>query len=88
MPELEKRTWIYVQRPKEYEIAPCPCGNQDPDWSEFKGHLWCQVCMRDFIPEHSGIFGGPVLINTCALLGIDLRRFDLRTHEILPAPAP
>jgi len=80
----ERRTWIYVQRPAEYEIAGCACGNNDPDWSEFKGMLWCAVCQKDFVPEHSGIFDGPIPINTARLLGVDFRRFDLATCSILP----
>ena len=51
--DLPKREWVYVQRPKEYEIAGCPhCGNDDPDWSEYAHRLWCPVCKIDFIPEH------------------------------------
>jgi hypothetical protein len=79
---LEKRTHVYVQRPREYEISGCDCGNDDPDWSEYKGHLWCDKCQKDFIPSHGGIFDGPVPINTAALLGIDLRRYNIETGAI------
>ena len=50
----EKRTWVYVQRPIEYGMSPCDCGNADPDWSEFRGHLWCAACQKDFIPKSGG----------------------------------
>ena len=79
---MERRTEVYVQRPKEYEISGCECGNHDPDWSEFKGHLWCSACQKDFIPTDSGIFGGPIPIQTCRMLGIDLRTINLETQEI------
>ena len=84
----EKRTWVYVDRPAAYEIAGCSCGNQDPDWSEFKGMLWCAVCQKDFVPEHPGIFDGPIPVNTAALLGIDLRRVEFATGKVLSADDP
>ncbi len=87
MSELGKRTWIYVQRPRQYEISGCPCGNEDPDWSEYKGHLWCATCQKDFIPERDGIFGGPIPVNGAALMGIDLRRFNLETQKVEELPA-
>ena len=82
MADLERRVWVYVQRPREYEIAGCSCGNQDPDWSEYAHHLWCAGCQKDFIPEDNGIFDGPIPVESAKLLGIDLRRFNLETHEI------
>lgn len=83
MSELEKRKWVYVQRPKEYEIAGCDvCGNADPDWSEYAHMLWCATCQRDFRPLHNGIFDGPIPVNCARLLGIDLRRLNLETGEV------
>lgn len=84
---MKKRTHIYVQRPKEYEISGCKCGNQDPDWSEFEHHLWCAICEVDFIPEENGIFDGPIPMNTAAMLGIDLRRLNLETLEVEEIPS-
>ena len=86
MPELERRTTVYVMRPKEYEVSGCKCGNDDPDWSEFKGHLWCPKCEIDFKPESDGIFGGPIPVNAMYLLGIDLRSYDIATCEIVNDP--
>lgn len=83
MTDLVKRTWIYILRPKEYEISGCPCGNTDPDWSEYEKHLWCAVCQKDFIPEHGGVFDGPILLNICRLMGITFDRFNLETQEIM-----
>jgi hypothetical protein len=80
--EPKRRVRVYVQRPAQYEIAGCICGNSDPDWSEFVGMLWCPKCQKDFIPEHGGIFDGPIPVEGCALLGIDLRCVNLETGEV------
>lgn len=82
MPELERRTHVYVLRPKDYEMSGCSCGNSDPDWSEYKGRLWCPSCKVDFVPTSGGIFGGPVPVQVCGLMGIDLRELNLTTGEI------
>lgn len=78
-----KRTWVYVMKPKLYGIAPCKCGNEDTQWSEYKKHLWCDKCEIDFIPAHNGVFDGPILVNTANLLGIDFRKYDLKTKKII-----
>lgn len=83
MAALERREWVYVQRPREYEIAGCECGNEDPDWSEFKRYLWCAACAKDFIPAHNGIFDGPIPMETARMIGIDLRQYSIATGEIL-----
>jgi hypothetical protein len=80
----EKRTWIYVQRPKDYDIAPHGCGHTDPDWSEYKNNLWCPACQVDFVPEHYGVLDGPVAINLCKMLGICFDRFNLLTGKVEP----
>lgn len=82
MTELEKRTWVYVMRPAEYGIAGHSCGNNDPDWSEYQKHLWCAPCAVDFIPEHSGMFDGPIGIEVSALLGISYDRYNIQTGQI------
>jgi hypothetical protein len=82
LPQIEMRDWVYVQRPREFDMAPCVCGNADPDWSEFAKHLWCQKCQKDFIPEHYGVLDGPVLLKACELLGIRFDRMILATGEI------
>jgi hypothetical protein len=84
MPELVKRTHVYIQRPTEYEIAGCDCGNADPDWSEYKGHLWCSACQKDFIPARNGVFDGPIPVNCCVMLGIRFDRVNLATGELEP----
>lgn len=84
---LVKRTHCYVMRPNKYEISGCACGNPDPDWSEYKGRLWCPVCQIDFVPASGGIFDGPIPIHGMALMGIDLRMYDTDTGEILEIDA-
>ena len=83
---LQKRTHLYVQRPKVFEMSPCACGNDDPDWSEFKGLLWCQKCEQDFAPRHGGVFDGPVAIHACEMLGIYFDQINLATNEIEADP--
>jgi len=78
---MEKRTWCYIQPPANHEMAPCSCGNVETQWSEYKDHLWCAKCEKDFIPEHSGIFGQPIPINTARMLGISFDRFNIKTEQ-------
>lgn len=79
---LERRTWCYAQRPSSFEISPCSCGNHDTQWSEFVGHLWCDKCEKDFIPEHNGVFDGPIPVQTAALMGVRFDRVNLQTHKL------
>ena len=82
---LEKRKWHYVQPPQTYEMAPCPiCGNYEVQWSEYQKHNWCPKCEIDFIPEHAGIFDGPIPVATCAMLGIYFDVFNMETNEVEP----
>lgn len=80
---LEKRLTYYVQQPKQYEIAPCSCGNEDTQWSEWKHHLWCDKCQKDFVPEHNGIFDGPIPIGAAMLMGISFDQIDIATGNII-----
>lgn len=79
---LEKRTWCYAQPPSAYEIAPCNCGNLNTQWSEFVGHLWCDMCQKDFAPSHPGVFAGPIPPQLSALMGLKFDRIDLATQKI------
>lgn len=78
----KRRTWCYAQPPGAYEISGCSCGNNHPTWSEFEGHLWCQICEKDFVPEHNGVFGGPIPVQTAALLGVRFDRINLLTQAL------
>lgn len=79
---LEKRTWAYLQPPKAFEVAPCACGNHETQWSEFKGHLWCDKCQVDFKPAHNGVFDGPIPLHVSAMLGLRFDRFNLVTGRV------
>ena len=81
-PSLQKRTHCYIQPPKAYGMAPCECGKEDTAWSEFKDHLWCEVCKKDFIPAHAGVFDGPIPVQAAAMMGIRFDRVDLATSRI------
>lgn len=80
--ERIKRTHVYVCRPKAYEIPGCACGNDDPEWSEWQGNLWCPKCEIDFVPEHGGIFDGPIGIQVMRMLGAPVDRIVLATGMI------
>ncbi len=79
---MEKRKWHYLASPSSFDMAPCACGNHDTQWSEFAKHLWCEPCQIDFIPEHAGIFDGPIGITTSTLLGYDFRIFNMLTQQV------
>lgn len=80
--ELKKRTWVYLQSPKEYGVPGCSCGNATPEWSEFQDHLWCDKCPKDFKPENWGVFDGPIPVRTAGLLGMCFDRFNLETQTV------
>ena len=82
---MKKRRWVYVQSPKEYDIASCSCGNVETQWSEWQGHLWCAKCEKDFVPEHNGIFDGPIPVNAAAMLGLCFDRYYLRSKRVFTA---
>ena len=79
---LEKRKWVYLQQPSVFDMSGCSCGNNNTQWSEYKDHLWCDVCQKDFIPEDNGIFDGPIPVKLAAMMGISFDRFNLETEEI------
>src|SRR5438552_3553489 len=78
----ERATSIYIMPPSHFEIPGCKCGNNEPEWSEYKEHLWCAKCQKDFVPKHWGILDGPVAVQACLLLGMNFDRVDLKTKRI------
>lgn len=76
------RTWVYLQPPIDYGMGLCACGHPQPQWSEFKRYLWCPACKIDFQPEDAGVFDGPILVNTAALMGMHFTRYILATGKI------
>lgn len=79
---LKKREWCYIQAPREFEVSPCDCGNDNCQWSEFEGHLWCDKCQKDFIPEHNGIFDGPIPVNVAYMLGVRFDRYHIESGKV------
>lgn len=79
---LEKRDWCYILSPSSFEVAPCSCGSTNLGWSEFKNHVWCYDCKKDFIPKHYGILDGPIPVNIASMLGIYFDRFLLPSGVI------
>ena len=85
--ELIKRTQVYIQQPHDFEMSGCPkCGNVFSEWSEYRGHLWCQACKIDFVPQHAGVIEGPVGIHTCEMMGIYFDMFCLADETLRPDP--
>lgn len=79
--DLKKRTWCYIMAPHLFEIAPCSCGNEETQWSEYEEHLWCDKCEKDFIPKHNGIFDGPIPIGTAEMMGLVFDRYNIKTQK-------
>jgi hypothetical protein len=79
---LPKRTWCYLSQPYDFEVAPCQCGNQKTQWSEFEKHIWCDTCQLDFIPKHYGVLDGPIPIRAATLMGLKFDRFNLMTQKV------
>lgn len=79
---MNRRTWVYCQSPKAYEIASCDCGNEDTQWSELEDHLWCEKCQKDFIPAHNGIFDGPIPMRVAEMMGIRFDRIMIESGKI------
>ena len=75
-----QRTWCYVLAPGAFDVAPHSCGRHDAQWSEFQGNLWCARCKVDFVPEHNGIFDGPIPMASAALMGVVFDRFDIASE--------
>lgn len=77
--EKVQREWCYIQAPHVFELPGCSCGNENIQWSEYQGHLWCDKCQLDFMPEHNGIFDNPIGIGMAKMLGITFTRINLKT---------
>lgn len=73
----KQRTWHYLEQPYDFDMSPCKCSNTRTQWSEYEGHLWCDVCGIDFIPDNNGIFDSPVPMKTSRFLGISFTKYNL-----------
>lgn len=83
--ELIRRRFAYCQHPRQaYEIAGCRyCGGDNVTYSEFADKMYCYDCVQDYIPEHWGIFDGPIPIDLNHMLGIRFDRVELLTGRII-----
>lgn len=79
---LEKRTHVFLQPPSHFEISGCSCGNDNTQWSEYVKHIWCDKCQIDFIPEHGGVFDGPIPVKISHMLGLSFDRLNLQTNQV------
>ena len=79
---MKKREWVYIQPPNTYEIQCDLCGGVNIAWSEFEHMIWCYFCEKD-TKGSVGIFGGPIPIEACEMLGISLDKIDLNTGKRL-----
>lgn len=84
MPELLKRTHVYVQHPGVYEISGCSVDpNHAVTWSEYEQRLWCFTCCVDFVPESWGIFDGPIPVGLATIMGLSFDRLNIETREVV-----
>lgn len=79
---LKQRTHVYLSQPIDFEISSCGCGNINTQWSEYERHVWCDKCEKDFIPEHGGVFDGPIPVKISHMLGLNFHRLNLLTNQV------
>lgn len=78
---MKKRETCYVCNPVFLELF-CPNDNNHRiTWSEYENHIWCYDCEKDI--EYEPGYAGPILIETAKLLGIDYRKYDIKTGKII-----
>jgi hypothetical protein len=93
---MEKREWIYTQKPQNYEMRCDICEGTNIDWSEYQGMIWCYDCQKD--TKGFGLFDGPIPVHVCEILGIrfdryyinenEVRLFDIDNNEYIPHCCP
>ena len=79
---MKKRKWCYIMNPTAYEMSCDLCGGTNITWSEYERMIWCYDCKKDTHGK-DGIFGGPIGLEVCKLLGISFDRIDIKTGERL-----
>jgi len=78
---MKKRTECYVCNPNDLELY-CPNNNVHKiTWSEWEEHIWCFECEKDIKYERGG--AGPIPKEVSKLLGIDYRKYNIKTGEII-----
>lgn len=79
---MEKRKWCYAQSPAVYGIECDLCHGTDITWSEFEKMIWCFKCEKD-TPGTEGMFGGPIPVGLCKMMGILFDTIDLETGKVV-----
>ena len=78
---MKKRTECYVCNPIALELY-CPLNEEhEITWSEYEEHIWCYDCVKDIKYEPGG--AGPIPVEISKLLGIDYRKYNVATGEII-----
>jgi len=81
-PLPKKRKHIYCMHPNVYEIGECvKCDGRNITWSEYVDYMWCYDCNIDYIPEHFGMFDGPIPMGLSEIMGIKFDRVNLKTGK-------
>ena len=78
---MKRREWVFIMPPAAYEIS-CNLCDGEVEWSEYERLVWCWRCLKD-VPGNLGLFGGPIPIKACEMLGISLDKINLNTKKRL-----
>ncbi|HEC63900.1 MAG TPA: hypothetical protein ENI23_01250 [bacterium] len=77
---MKRRTECYICNPVALDLC-CPVNEHHPiTWSEYEKHIWCYVCKKDI--KYDSIGAGPIPIGVSKLLGIDYRKYNIKTGKI------
>jgi hypothetical protein len=78
---MKHRKWVYVMKPQDYDIFCDKCNGRNIEWSEYEHMIWCYDCKID-TPGFEGIFGGPIPVGACEILGISFARLYFKDKTI------
>ena len=78
---MEKRSWVYIISPNQFEMYCSKCGGDNITWSEYESCIWCYDCEIDD-PSTGGIFDGPIPVNLSLMMGLHFDRINLETNKI------
>lgn len=79
---LKKRKYCYICNPHCLDLF-CPNDSEhNITWSEYEKHIWCFDCKRDI--RYPPGLTGPIPMGVARLLGIDYRKYNIKTGEIYP----
>jgi len=77
-----KRIDCYVCSPVSMDLVCPKCKGVNIAWSEWEKHIWCYDCNLDVEYKSSGF--GPVPMEMASMLGLDLRRYNIESGDIVP----